>query len=188
MPTVRSTANLAVAVIALCLLPAAASARPSADAAADGSAADRSRCVGADTPGGSSARRLHGMSCLLNAVRRAAGEPRLHDDRRLRRSAVAKAHDIVRCRKFAHDPCGEEWQAGMRRAGYARGRFRVGENLAWVSHGTPRTVLRLWLGSPAHRAHLLDRRYRDTGLARGTVRLPGVGVVEVWVQHFGARS
>jgi uncharacterized protein YkwD len=76
----------------------------------------------------------------------------------------------------------------MRRAGYARGRCRVSENLAWVSHGTPRTVLRRWLGSPAHRANLLDRRYSDTGLARRTAELPGVGIVEMWVQHFRARG
>ena len=76
----------------------------------------------------------------------------------------------------------------MRRAGYARGRYRVAENLAWVSHGTPRTVLRLWLGSDAHRANLLNRRYRDTGLVRRTAELPGVGVIELWVQHFGVRG
>jgi uncharacterized protein YkwD len=137
MPPVRSTANLALAIISLCLLAAAACARPSADAAAA-----RPRCAGADSLGGSPARRLQAMSCLLNAARDDAGERPLHADRRLHRSAAAKAHDIARCHKFAHDPCGEPWQAGMRRAGYARGRYRVSENLAWVSHGTPRTVLR----------------------------------------------
>jgi uncharacterized protein YkwD len=49
-------------------------------------------------------------------------------------------------------------------------------------------VLRRWLGSPALRANLLDRRYSDTGLARRTAELPAVGIVEMWVQHFGARG
>lgn len=128
------------------------------------------------------------MRCLLDAARRAAGAPSLHAERRLRRSAAAKAGDIRRCHRFAHDPCGDPWQAGIRRAGYARGRYRVAENLAWVSHSTPRTVLRLWLNSDAHRANLLNRRYRDTGVARRTAELPGVGVVELWVQHFGVRG
>jgi uncharacterized protein YkwD len=76
----------------------------------------------------------------------------------------------------------------MRRAGYARGCFAVGENLAWVTPGaTPRQVLRMWLASPPHRANLLDVRFRDTGLARRLVSLPGAGRVEVWVEDFGAR-
>lgn len=183
MLRVRSTATLALAGISLGLLAAGAFARPSPDPAAA-----RPHCAGADSLGGSPARRLQAMTCLLNAAREDAGERPLHADRRLQRSAAAKARDIARCHQFEHDPCGEPWQAGMRSAGYARGRYRVSENLAWASHGTPRTVLRRWLRSRPHRANLLDRRYSDTGLARRSAELPTVGIVEIWVQHFGVRG
>jgi len=175
---------LGLALVSIGQVPAAGSGRASVDAVAA-----HARCIGADTPGGSAARRLQAVSCLVDAVRDAAGEHRLQPDWRLRRSAIAKARDIARCHAFAHAPCGGPWAAGMHRLGYARGRFRVGENLAWLSRGgTPRQLLRLWLASPAHRANLLDRRYRDTGLARVKARLPDVGVVEVWVQQFGSRN
>ena len=76
----------------------------------------------------------------------------------------------------------------MRRAGYARGCFAVGENLAWISVGaTPREVLRAWLDSPPHRANLLSSRYRDTGVAARVVTLTDAGRVELWVQHFGGK-
>ena len=179
----RFTNFVALAMVSVCLLAAAAPARSSADADAE-----RPLCVGADSLGGSPAHRLRAMRCLLDAARGDAGARRLHADPRLRRSAAAKARDIRRCHRFAHDPCGDPWQVGMGRAGYARGRHRVAENLAWVLHGTPRTVLRMWLGSSAHRANLLNPGYRDTGLVRRSVELPGIGVVELWVQHFGSRG
>ena len=72
--------------------------------------------------------------------------------------------------------------------GYARGCYSVGENLAWVTVGvTPRQVVKAWLASPAHRANLLDRRFRDTGVAGRVVTLAEAGQVELWVQHFGDR-
>jgi uncharacterized protein YkwD len=78
--------------------------------------------------------------------------------------------------------------APMRRAGYARGCYSVGENLAWITPGaTARQVLQMWLASPAHRANLLNPSFRDTGIARRRVTLPGAGRVEVWVEDFGAR-
>lgn len=180
MRAVRCTLIVAIAVLSLGLLTVGPSVRTSAAA--------RAGCAGADMSGGSSARRLHVVSCLVEAARRAVGVHRLELDPRLARSAAAKARDIARCRRFAHAPCDESWATGMRRAGYRRGRSRIAENLAWLSRGTPRQLLRLWLESPAHRANLLHPRYRATGLARRMVRLPAVGVVEVWVQQFGARD
>lgn len=178
----RSSATLALALISVCLLADATDARSPTHPAA------RAHCPDADSRGGSPSRRMRAVSCLVAAARRAAGAPRLRVDRRLSRSAGDKAHDIARCHSFRHAPCGEPWAAGVRRVGYARGRFRVAENLAWQSRGTPREVVRQWLASPTHRANLLDGRYRDTGLARRRARLPAVGLVEVWVQHLGARS
>ena len=93
-----------------------------------------------------------------------------------------------RCDAFSHTPCGTPMARAMQRTGYARGCYAVGENLAWVTVGvTPRRVIRAWLDSPAHRANLLDRRFRDTGVASRVVALGGSERVELWVQHFGDR-
>jgi hypothetical protein len=182
MRTVHSRAVLAAVVSAVCLLAVVVYDHTPADAKMR-----RGSCAGADTRGGSGAGRVQTMKCLLDAARRAAGVRRLQVDPRLRHSAVAKAGDIARCKRFGHDPCDEGWAAGIRRAGYASRPVRIGENLAWVVNGSPRKVLRMWLASPEHRANLLNPRFRSTGLARRSARLPGVGKVEVWVQQFGTR-
>lgn len=145
-------------------------------------------CAGADAGGGSAAARAATMRCLVAETRAAAGKPALRPVAALRRSASAKAATVGRCRDFSHTPCGQAMVSPMRRAGYARGCFAVGENLAWISRGaTPREVLQGWLESPPHRATLLDGQYRDTGVARRVVSISGAGRVEVWVQHFGRR-
>ena len=182
MARLHSTARRAAAVVALCTATAAGT-----DIAAAQATDARPRCAGADTAAGPAALRVQAMSCLIDAERRRAGERVLRPDRRLRRSAAAKAREIARCHRFAHDACGRPWSAEIIRAGYASGGYRIGENLAWTARGTPRAVLRSWLRSPVHRANVLDGRYRDTGLARCTAELPGVDAVEVWVQHFGCQ-
>jgi len=145
-------------------------------------------CPGADEPGGSASSRSAAMRCLVAETRAAAGRPALRAATTLSRSAAIKAATLGRCRTFSHTPCGESMAASMRRTGYARRCFSVGENLAWTTRGaTPRDVLQTWLDSPPHRETLLDARYRDTGVARRVVTLNGTGRVEVWVQHFGRR-
>lgn len=150
--------------------------------------ASHAACAGADARGGSSAARAATMRCLVAETRAAAGRPALRSVAALSRSASAKAAALGRCRSFSHTPCGQPMTAPMRRSGYARGCFSVGENLAWTSRGaTPRDVLDSWLASAPHRATLLDAAYRDTGVARRVVSMSGTGRVEVWVQHFGRR-
>jgi uncharacterized protein YkwD len=41
---------------------------------------------------------------------------------------------------------------------------RAGENLAWGYDG-PRAALAGWLGSPSHRANVLDEGFTETGVA-----------------------
>ena len=44
--------------------------------------------------------------------------------------------------------------------------WRVGENLLWASPNVSASnALRMWLASPPHRANLLNRRWREIGLA-----------------------
>jgi uncharacterized protein YkwD len=150
--------------------------------------AHASACRGADDRAGSAASRSAALRCLVSRARATAGRTVLRREASLTRSAAAKAASIDRCGRFTHTPCGRAMALPMRKSGYARGCYTVGENLAWVTLGaTPREVLRAWLDSPAHRANLLSARFRDTGVARRVISLRGAGRVELWVQHFGVR-
>jgi uncharacterized protein YkwD len=173
---VRPVAGLTLAAaLLLCSLATAAPARAAA-------------CAGADATGGPPAARTHALRCLASQVRARAHRGSLRGATALGRSAAMKAETIERCGAFSHTPCGESWTGAMRRTGYARGCYTVGENLAWVTVGvTPRDVLEAWLASPEHRANLLSARFRDTGVATRVVTLPDAGTVELWVQHFGTR-
>ena len=86
---------------------------------------------------------------------------------------------MVRAHFFSHvAPSGAHVATRTRRAGYARRRsFHVAENLGWGTGGraTPRRILRAWMASPFHRAHVLNGRFRSIGIgvAPGTPRRAG---------------
>ena len=106
--------------------------------------------------------------CELNAARAEEGRGPLRTRASLERAATAHAQDMVARGYFAHEsPDGDGPAVRARRAGYLRGaaRWRIGEVLIW-SRGSPLTAeaaVGAWLGSPAHRRILLQRRYEDVG-------------------------
>jgi uncharacterized protein YkwD len=112
----------------------------------------------------------------VNAVRAAHGLNPFRADPLLHRTARRYARWMLRNDYFGHQ---ERIRAGSRFA-------LVGENLAWHSGWRPRVAgtVRAWLGSPGHRALLLDPRFRwlGAGMARGT--LSGTAGT-TWVLHFG---
>ncbi len=70
---------------------------------------------------------------------------------------------------FQHyGPHGQTPLARIRAAGYvsSRGGFEIGENIAWGTRSlaTPRAIVFGWMHSRGHRANILDRRYRDSGI------------------------
>lgn len=147
------------------------------------------RCRGDDDPEVHHRTQRLAMHCLIRYARRMAGLPRLRSNADLRHAAIYKARRIAECRTFTHYPCGDALAEPFRRAQVTRrGRWIVGENLAWGVRGsaTARSVLRRWLASETHRAVLLDDRFSHVGLRRRRLQMRGAprGAV-LWVAHLG---
>jgi uncharacterized protein YkwD len=132
------------------------------------------------------------MHCLMHALRRNAGLPRLRSSATLRHSAIYKARRIADCKVFTHTPCGDELAVPFRQAQLSRtGDWVVGENLAWGvdADATPRAILARWLGSESHRKVLLTERFSHLGLRRRRLRMKGAPAGSViWVAHLGRRA
>jgi len=128
--------------------------------------------------------------CVVNTVRANAGLQPLRRVRALDVAEHLKVREILNCDDFSHTPCGSSFEAPFLRTGYPKGRWRIGENLAWGTgeRGGVVDVVRAWLGSPKHRDNLLSPAWRDFGAsvapADGTF---GQGAV-LWGMAFGKRS
>ena len=89
--------------------------------------------------------------------------------RRLTRAAAAHSRAMVRRRFFSHvAPDGANLVDRLRRVGYLR-RARswvVGENIGFGSgrDSAPLRQMRAWMRSSAHRANILEPRWREVGL------------------------
>ena len=97
---------------------------------------------------------------VMNQVRIAHGLRPLRADARLEGTARNYSRRMLRTGTFAHGA----FTARIRRAGVHAP--RVGENLAWSSGALARarTIVRMWLASPSHRANLLRPGYRLVGV------------------------
>jgi uncharacterized protein YkwD len=129
--------------------------------------------------------------CLLNVERETRNLPRLRPNRALSGAAARYARRMVRDRFFSHDR--PALTARVRSSGYVppRGRWRVGENLAWGrgARADPRAIVRAWMKSAPHRHNVLNPRYRDVGIGLA----PGVPVAgephgATYVTEFGVRA
>jgi len=100
----------------------------------------------------------------INRARASYGLRRLRANRRLARAADAHSRTMLRADFFAHGSFAQR----VRR--YVRLRS-IGETIAMTSRCRPRTVVRMWLNSPGHRAVLLSGRYRRVGVGRRLGRL-----------------
>jgi uncharacterized protein YkwD len=126
--------------------------------------------------------------CLLNAERRGKGLASLHSNRKLRRAAKGWANRMVAGRFFAHEAGSSTVLSRIRRTGYVRGDWSLGENIAWGSGAlaTPRAIVNGWMHSPGHRANILHGAFRDIGIG---IKLgaPGAGLSggATYVTDFG---
>jgi uncharacterized protein YkwD len=182
-PTVRLPLLACTAIAAACLLPASAQASPGGCASAAAQPHAARYVVVRDA-----------TLCLINAERRRRGLPRLRFNRRLAKAAVRHARDMARHDYFAHDSRdGRNFVDRIRRSGYIRrssGGWALGENLAWGSGSlaSPRAIVRAWMNSPGHRSNILNRRFREIGVAH-TLDAPVAGATRAatYVTDFGAR-
>jgi uncharacterized protein YkwD len=97
---------------------------------------------------------------------------------------------------FEHvGPRGDTPSQRMRAAGYLSGAqgYEVGENIAfgtgWLA--TPRAIVAAWMGSPGHRANILNARFRDTGIgafAHPPASFSGGQRGAIYTEDFGVTS
>jgi uncharacterized protein YkwD len=106
--------------------------------------------------------------CLINRSRARHRAPRVRLDRRLARVARCHTRDMVAHHYFSHTSrSGLSSSDRIARSGWMRGRghWIVGENLAWHAGApSPRSIVRAWLRSRAHRHVLLRPEYRVVGI------------------------
>ena len=100
----------------------------------------------------------------INRARAAHGLRKLRAGRRLARAADAHTRNMLRANFFSHGAFTQR----VRRYVHYRS---IGETIAMTSRCSARTVVRMWLNSPPHRAVLLSRRFRRVGVGRRLGRL-----------------
>jgi uncharacterized protein YkwD len=133
--------------------------------------------------------------CLINQEREHHGESALVSNAKLTHSAEDHSQDMARADYFSHtSPNGETPLDRMRASGYIsdpEAGYMVGENIAWGTLwlATPQAIVEAWMGSPGHRANILDASYRETGI--GVVPHPPAALAEgqagaIYTQDFGA--
>ena len=181
-------AALLLALLALIAVPAQANARRPARLTS---------CLDTELqPTGADLGRIRTATlCLVNRERAERSERPLAPSSQLGQAAQRHAESMAFGDYFAHvGPRGETPLSRIRASGYissAQTRYEVGENIGWGSLwlATPSAMVAAWMASPAHRANILDPRFRATAvgvfpelpasLARGQAGA-------IYTQDFGA--
>jgi uncharacterized protein YkwD len=136
-----------------------------------------------------------GMLADMNRVRSRHGLNRLRLSPKLAAAALQHSAEMGRRGYFSHNSAngGAFWRRIERYYGSSGYRYWVvGENLLWSSPSVDADgALKMWMRSPEHRANLLNREWREVGLAAvhvdsapGTYHGLGVTIVTA---DFGAR-
>ena len=122
-------------------------------------------------------RNRSGVMDLANQARALAGCDPLNYNLQLERSAQGHAEDMSRQHYMSHTSLdGRTFDQRIRAAGYEGG--RIGENIG-AGFGDPSSIMDAWMHSPAHKANILDCRFRNIGVGYD---LDG----GYWVQNFGS--
>jgi uncharacterized protein YkwD len=130
--------------------------------------------------------------CLVNRERSSRGEVALRLDPRMQQAAEGHSASMAANDYFDHVGPGGTPLSRLRRAGYIspRAGYEIGENIGWGTLwlATPRAIVAAWMGSPGHRANILDPNFRDTavGIAPDAPRSLSNGQAgAIYTQDFG---
>jgi uncharacterized protein YkwD len=109
------------------------------------------------------------LLCVMNSERARHGLAPLAEDERLRAAAIGHARWMVRKGVFSHlRPSGLDLVGRLRQVAYIprSGSWLVGENIGYgrPRRSAPAEQVRAWMASPAHRANILNPRFRAAGL------------------------
>ena len=133
--------------------------------------ASAATCVDADTqPAQITPPRFEAATlCLVNNERTDRGLRALQPQSQLTSAADKHSNEMSRLGYFTHASAdGSPFTHPIVASGYLRHAraWLVGQNLAWGSDalGTPQNITTAWMDSPGHRANILNRRFRDTGV------------------------
>lgn len=119
---------------------------------------------------------------LTNAKRAENGLPALAFNSQLAQAAAGKASNMFAENYWAHfAPSGKTPWNFITGAGYKY--VYAGENLARDFSDAP-SVVNAWMNSPSHRSNLLDKNFKEIGVAVADGTLTGVSGILV-VQMFG---
>jgi uncharacterized protein YkwD len=187
----RKAPGLAIVLALTALIvPAGAQARPAASLA-------QQRCANTSLKPTRANLELvrDAVLCLHNRERADHGLPELRENPKLRRAAERHASNMVDARFFDHtSPGGSTMLERIRRTGYTAraNRWALGENIAWGSgaFATAAQIHRSWMKSSAHRANILQRRFREIGIGIETglpVRLRAAQSGATYTTDFGYR-
>jgi uncharacterized protein YkwD len=110
-----------------------------------------------------------GVLADLNAYRKENGLPALRLSAALSRAARQHSMEMAARGYFSHNSAnGSTFDRRIARF-YPMGFhhfWSVGENLLWSSPGVDATgAINMWINSPEHKANMLNRRWREIGLA-----------------------
>lgn len=118
--------------------------------------------------------------CLVDQIRAAHHLPPLRGNSQLASAAQRKLSGMVHLNYFADvDPFGQTARSLIAASRYPAhaASVVVGQNLAWGSGAqtTPASIVAAWMVSPPHRGVLLQRVFRDAGVAVSTTLPPVLG-------------
>ena len=120
---------------------------------------------------------------LTNNLRQAVSLPALLESQKLTQAAWQKAEDMALNQYFAHtSPAGLSLKNWLEKIGYKYA--LAGENLA-VGFTRPDDVVLAWKNSPTHYGNIIDRYFKEIGVAMADGRFDQVDTVFI-AQYFGA--
>lgn len=120
---------------------------------------------------------------LTNNLRQAVSLPALLENQQLTQAAWQKVQDMAIKQYFAHvSPAGLDLRGCLEKIGYKY--LVAGENLA-VGFAKAEEVVAAWKNSPAHYDNMIDKNFKEIGVALADGRLNQVETIFV-AEHFAA--